>query len=325
MTYRQLFLKALFANTFFFFSIALNAQVMWNLKGGFMPVNVQHFDDDSEQRVNWMAGLEIEIPTSKKFNIETGLRYKNEMLCFDYSDNYADHMVNHLEVPIRLAYKCKLRDNLAIRAGIGPYLGLGIDEDCFDPKIGIEPSVALDWKCLSLGLTYNHPFYFLDDLDGIKANSGLMLTLGIRFGSNKWKYVGAGLVAASVVASTVYAATQGNNLDNNYSQNSSNYSSYSNDSSNNTSNNSDVSNNKTNGSKTKTAKYNDAAYLRDSKTYDDYDSKLAAMQTLTWPYQNGYNDSDRIRFQREMKRIREKWQNRGYHFTKLPREDWDGK
>lgn len=219
MTYRQLFLKALFVNTFFFFSIALNAQVMWNLKGGFMPVNVQHFDDDSEQRVNWMAGLEIEIPTSKKFNIETGLRYKNEMLCFDYSDEYhMDHTKNHLEVPIRLAYKCKLRDNLAIRAGIGPYLGVGLEGDGIDPKIGIEPSVALDWKCLSLGLTYNHPFY-LGERAKYKANSGLMLTLGIRFGSNKWKYVGAGLVAASVVASTVYAATQGNNSDSNYSQN----------------------------------------------------------------------------------------------------------
>lgn len=63
----------------------------------------------------------------------------------------------------------------------------------------------------------------------------------------------------------------------------------------------------------------------ESRVYDDYDTKLAAMQTLTWPYQNGYNDSDRIKFQKEMKRIREKWQNKAYHITKSSREDWNGR
>lgn len=174
-----------------------------------MPTKVHHVDDDSENRVNWMVGLEMEIPTRKKFNIETGLRYKNEMLCSDYSDDDAGHMVNHIEIPIRLAYKYRMRENLALRAGIGPYLGLGISGDDFSPKIGIDPSVAVDWKCLSFGLTYNHPFYLAEG-GKYKANSGLMLTLGIRFGSNKWKYVGAGLAVAGAVAGTVSAAISSN-------------------------------------------------------------------------------------------------------------------
>lgn len=188
-----------------------------------MPVSVHHVDDDSETKVNWMLGLEMEIPLSQKFNLETGLRYKNETLCSGDSYYDPDHTTNHLELPIRLTYKYRLRDNLSLRAGIGPYLGVGLQGDGVAPKIGIEPSVAIDWKCLSLGLTYNHPYY-VDSRGDYKANSGLMLTVGLRFGSRAWKYIGPGLLAAGAVAGTVYAATQANKSDNNFSSNSSNYS-----------------------------------------------------------------------------------------------------
>lgn len=322
MAYRHLFLKVLFVNTFFFSCIVLNAQVMWNLKGGFMPVNVQHFDFDSEHRVNWMVGLEMEIPTRKKFNIETGLRYKNEMVCFDYSDNYTGHTVNHLEVPIRLAYKCRLRDNLALRAGIGPYLGLGIDGDCFDPKIGIEPSVALDWKCLSLGLTYNHPFYLAGG-GKYKANSGLMLTLGIRFGSNKWKYVGAGLAVAGAVAGTVagsvYEARHGDNSNTNYSPSNNSSSSSTSYSDSNSSNYNSVSRSQAdyrNSNKTSEDLMNNS----EKNKYGNYEYQLIHMRD----YPQDYDNDQRISIQRAMKSIRTKWEKKGYKMYHSEWEDWKG-
>jgi len=53
-----------------------NAQLMWNVKGGIMPVS---YTDGFEKHngVDWMAGLELEIPLSTKLNLETGLRYKH--------------------------------------------------------------------------------------------------------------------------------------------------------------------------------------------------------------------------------------------------------
>lgn len=220
--------------------MVLPAQVMWNLKGGIMPANVHHLDDDTEHKVNWMLGLEMEIPLSQKLNLETGLRYKNETACWgdDYSD--PDHTVNHLELPIRCTYKYKLRENLLLRAGIGPYLGVGLKGDGVSPKIGIEPSVAVDWKCLSLGLTYNKPYY-VAERGKYEANSGLMLTVGVRFHSRAWKYIGPGLLAAGAVAGTVYTATQGNNSSSNYSPNDTSHPSSSDYSSSNSSSNSDKS------------------------------------------------------------------------------------
>lgn len=168
-----------------------------------MPVTVEHIDEEeNSHNLNWMAGLEIEIPLSKILNLETGLRYKYEIMC------KVDHTVNHLELPIRLTYKHKLNENLSLRAGVGPYLGVGLEGDGVTPKIGIEPAVAVDWKCLSFGLTYNKPYY-VDERRVYKANSGLMLTLGLRFGSRSWKYVGPGLLAAGAVAGAIYGATQG--------------------------------------------------------------------------------------------------------------------
>lgn len=220
MTYRNSITKVFFISTFLLSCIALPAQVMWNFKGGIMPITAQHVDKDDEYRLNWMAGLEIEIPLSKMLNLETGLRYKNEVLCFgEYDDN---DVTNHLELPVRLTYKQKLGNNLSLHTGIGPYV------DAITLVSGIEPSIVVNWKSLSFGVTYNNPCFYKGGYNGdIKINSGLMLTLGIRFHSRAWKYIGPGLLAAGAVAGTVYAATQGNNSDSNYSQNSSSYSNYS--------------------------------------------------------------------------------------------------
>lgn len=199
-----------------------------------MQATEHHVDEILDKhRLNWMAGLEIEIPLSQKLNLETGLRYKNETLCLThyYHGTSDDDHDNHLELPLRLAYKQKLGENFSIHAGIGPYIATSLKKAEVDEintiRVGIEPSIALNWKCLSLGLTYNNPCFYkgykkeLDDSKlKYKENSGLMLTLGIRFGSDKWKYVGTGLAAVATVGAavgSVYAASQGNYSGSSYS------------------------------------------------------------------------------------------------------------
>lgn len=337
MTFRSLFKKLLLINTFLLSCIALPAQVMWNLKGGLMQATEHHVDEILDKhRLNWMAGLEIEIPLSQKLNLETGLRYKNETLCLTHYYHYYhwtsdDDHDNHLELPLRLAYKQKLGENFSIHAGIGPYIATSLKKAEVDEintiRVGIEPSIALNWKCLSLGLTYNNPCFYkgykkeLDDSKlKYKENSGLMLTLGIRFGSDKWKYVGTGLAAVATVGAavgSVYAASQGDYSGSSYS--SSSYSSSSDYSS-------SSSSNYDNGSKSQAASGNNKKMSEvvnkntDSNTYSKNETLLINMSINRKDYDK--NRKDHI--QDEMKKIRTKWEQKGYKMYHSKWEDWNG-
>lgn len=143
-----------------------HSQIMWNLKGGIMPrsyVVSTSYDTYTENRIEWMAGLEMEIPLNDKLNIETGLRYRNHYsldLGYDEDDYYSfrnmsQTATSHLELPIRLAYKKPLGKHFMFHAGIGPYASytLGMGEGKKNSlQVGLEPSVAINWSCLSLSL-----------------------------------------------------------------------------------------------------------------------------------------------------------------------------
>lgn len=242
MTYSNLFKKVLFISALLFSCIALRAQVMWSVKGGIMPVYEQHDDEIlNEHRLNWMAGLELEIPLSKKFNIETGLRYKNQCLCLTEhgtrNDVYEYDHINHLELPLRLAYKQNIGDYFSLHIGIGPYIGTSLESTTLmsdDMKIstlrvGIEPSIAINWKKLSLGVTYNSPCFYKGykikewPIVNYKNNTGLMVTMGIRFGTESWDNVGKVLAAASSISAAVgteYSAFDVDGLADSYYSNS---------------------------------------------------------------------------------------------------------
>ena len=60
---------------------------------------------------------------------------------------------------------------------------------------------------------------------------------------------------------------------------------------------------------------------RDQKSYSGYESQLIKMNTY---WEDEYNDSHRRDIQSKMKRIREKWESRGYQMFRSSWEDWDG-
>lgn len=64
------------------------------------------------------------------------------------------------------------------------------------------------------------------------------------------------------------------------------------------------------------------AMQMDKRTYSNYESQLAKMKTY-WETQ--YNDSIRRDIQQNMKKIRQKWESRGYKMFRSPLEDWNGK
>ena len=63
----------------------------------------------------------------------------------------------------------------------------------------------------------------------------------------------------------------------------------------------------------------------DENTYQSISKRLISMKTRTYPYSDGYRDSERTQAQSQMKQIRLKWVNRGCSFWKSDMEDWDGR
>lgn len=198
------------------------SQVMWNLKGGIMQRSyyddssywgnvIFHGDDELEKRIDWMAGLEMEIPLSNILNLETGLRYRNHYsLAYPDEENHGDYRVakHHLELPLRLTYKQPLGEHFSLHVGVGPYASYALGDDLGKKwnnnlQVGLEPSVAINWACLSLGATYNIPCFYKGYKDENKP--AVMLTLGIRFKSHVWKYVGATLLAIASVGTAAAA------------------------------------------------------------------------------------------------------------------------
>lgn len=219
-------------------SSVAHAQLMWNLKGGYMgrKALVMESEVEEKNRPDWMVGLELEIPLSEKLNLETGLRYRDHKVFvhkeYDYDiggekfTREFDANVN-FEIPLRLTYKQQLGRHFSLHAGLGPYLttcyGAGWDRyraeyngsrwsdiEWSDAKfgdmtnVGLETSIAINWACLSLGATYNTPCFYKGYKDENKPV--VMATLGIRFKSSAWRYVGATLLSIVTVGGAAASA-----------------------------------------------------------------------------------------------------------------------
>lgn len=218
----------------------VDAQVMWNLKGGLMqkssyyePYYLSSYGlyiiEEAGNHIDWTAGLEMEIPLSKRFNLETGLCYKNHCSLNKYEDiDFTENTTfeklefskNHIELPLRFTYKQPLGKYFSLHAGIGPYASYTFFDDSSNSfshnlQIGLEPSVAINWACLSLGATYNVPCFYKGFKDENKPI--VMATLGIRFKSHVWKYVGATLLAIASVGTAAAAVWPSNDSYSSYS------------------------------------------------------------------------------------------------------------
>lgn len=261
--------KSLAIAGFLLLSSVADAQVMWNLKGGWMQRNSiigesANGEWEKENRPEWMAGLELEIPLNEKLDLQTGLRWRyhkvfvekdyNFLGTFNGSSYYNPYTTTKTfeakqlaELPLRLTYKQPLGNNFAVHAGIGPYFSYILDggwnyyhqtnekasgssqavwENAkFKDRIhvGLEASVAINWKCLSLGATYNIPCFYKGYKDENKPI--IMATLGIRFKSSAWRYVGATLLTIATVGGAA-ASAWSSAVEANQNYSSSSYGSY---------------------------------------------------------------------------------------------------
>lgn len=183
---------------------------LWNFSVGAMS-----HTSYGEHLFDWSLMLGGDIPIrlgGNPFTLETGLRYLNQKtsifgdyLYTEYDEDYYEYYEGNssiLEVPLRLAYDLRLAKDFSLRFSAGPYLSWLLSEPG-GINIGIEPSVALKYKYVSLGLQYTAPVSqgFKNEYSHVP-----MLTLGIRFKSSAWKYIGEGLTVVGAGLGA-YAAT----------------------------------------------------------------------------------------------------------------------
>ncbi len=321
------------------FQCVINAQVMWSLRGGIMPVtvheNIDYDEDATVKKIDWMVEFGIEIPTGKNWNIETALRYKSKNFIAYEDYNFArlnwkeDYLAKHpeldhdsriyrtysgaslLELPIRITYKLQLNDNFAFHFGVGPYASINLTGKPFDSAqpfkssaltIGIEPAVALYYKNVSIGATYNNPVFFQRHKE--MDSNRFMITLGFRFKNKVWKAIGKGLEKAAdsgaldIISNTAnkLAETMGE-----YNRAKQELMENSNSTPSSSSSSSSKPSSSTNGNK-----YNmgeQQSYNTDKSTYGRYDSMLSAHFYGGRPA----TGNEVKQWQQEMKSLREKW------------------
>lgn len=184
-----------------------------------------------ENKLFWMAGLELEIPVKSEWNIETGARFNRKWF------NHSSRGCGMLEIPLRAAYKKQLGNNFSMHVGAGPYASS--DLQCY-LVFGIEPAITFYWHHLNVGLSYDLPIQRNENAREDLVSNPIMVTFGIRFKTKVWKHIGTGLYAIGTVAQGYAQAEQnggasnGTNIGNTTSYNSSgsntgnNSSSYSN-------------------------------------------------------------------------------------------------
>ncbi len=215
-------------------------------------------------------------------------------------DYYRGHFI---EIPVKAGYVLRLNERNSFQFTLGPYVSMVTERGYGDPiSVGLNASAAFRHRCMSFGIAWQNPI-FLNGPRDYYTNS-FEVTIGINFGSDAWSHIGNAAMIASSVMGTVadaylqYESTQQHQVG-----------SYDNN------NRTNLSSGSENGSSRSGSSISEqTSYNRDKATYGRYDSDLAAYFAGNKP---GY---DYKNAQRQMKKLREKWQNKGKSFPKSANE-----
>lgn len=248
------------------------AEVNWTFYGGGMYAKqygaegIFYDDEDDDNLVpkkgnsfEWLLGLNLQIPLSKKIFLETGVGMRNKLVFlqkdgfkFNPSDikmydrrHIQDFISENLDygrgyfigIPVKVGYDLKLNEKNQFLFSVGPYASVNVSGsyECWDDlefkdkfNVGLNASIVFRHRCMSFGLDYRNPL-FKNGLNDYYKNS-VNLTIGINFKSEGWAKVGTVALAAATVAGSVATAYSGsdNNFINsdNSIEDSSNYSGY---------------------------------------------------------------------------------------------------
>lgn len=254
-------------------------------------------------------GLSPKIPLF----LETGLGLGIFESGFSKTDSEKYGIMTMLRLPVKVGYRFRFGKRTSLSVALGPYLNWYAGTDGINVKdpiqVGLTPSVMFRYRKFSVGLSYLNPVIFNGPKD--LNRSTFMLSVGLTFNINPkwggWKYVGAGVAAAAVVAGSVAAvkASQSDDASDSLSA--------------------DSASSHPSSKKGKKGGYgvSDVQNSRGaSNTYSGYVDILRNMKSDP----GSYNDSRRRKIQSDMKRVREDNNKnpKNFQITKSDLEDWDG-
>lgn len=224
---RTKWLSSLILCFFVFSTNTLLSQTKWILKGGgyYDTWTVDKWDE-SMKRPAWMVELGIETPLSKyedTWMFETGIRYINRYVQIwedeEMRDMIIDDKCHNVAIPLKIGYNLPI-GNSQLRLSVGPNASYLINSDVHSDeynrngfRVGIEPSLTINYKALQVGVSYDIPVYkgYVNE-----NKNNLMVTLGVRFSSKAWAGIGAGLLAVGAVAGGIAAAYSGFDVSDTY-------------------------------------------------------------------------------------------------------------
>lgn len=356
--YKYLFLLALVVmvseNTYSKVTWYLQAGGIWGKSGA--EVEIDDYSTVHEDMWNeWYhkeiksgyevaAGLYMQIPVQNdRMFIDTGLgwRMKSVLSSRDFyfppNPNYGEYgnfrilnyqgRMNFLELPVRFCYQLNIDEKNSFQFKLGPYVSYALGainkekpdifgDDRVDPKqtlspitAGLSPSVMFKHRAIAIGATMNTPCIFngLRDVKGTTFN----LVIAVHLGSTShwdWDAIADGMSAVGnslqTIADTYSEYQQGN------------ASQYDSSSSTSGSSTSSSYRNNSEGKSNNFSSSEQQSYTTDKRTYERYDSQLASH----FAGNQVMSQSSVKQAQKEMKRLREKWEKRGKSFPKVENE-----
>lgn len=195
------------------------AQVRFGIKGGVNSANLRHEAINFDPLLRFQGGVVVDVSISPHFSIQPSFLYSAKGYSVDFGEfdqngkptGKQDQLklkVNYVEIPFLALYKTELGKGFRFFAGVGPYLGIGIDgkatsnaKNYEDQPIsfnkeglralnyerfdyGLSAAVGLEYRNFMLGLNYNSGLRNV--LISTKShNRTLGLTAGYLFGKGK--------------------------------------------------------------------------------------------------------------------------------------------
>lgn len=205
-----------------FMPIEGRSEVNWLLYAGGMYgkawQGVKFYEGTNEKTgsFNFTGALNLQISLKGNFYIETGIGYRRGPFFsidkdVEYSspdeldpyDVYGEMDYNNwLQVPLKLGYSLPLGENTSLMLAVGPYVDMAFEVGAGDSPmgIGLMPSATLRHRKFNIGVQYQNPV-FLNATRNFNK-SVVMATVGINFHIGK---VNFGSVNWDAVANTLSA------------------------------------------------------------------------------------------------------------------------
>lgn len=179
-----------------FTTLTMSAQdAKWTVYAGLGMSSIVGSDSEgNESAFSYKIGINYDITCTESFSIIPGVEFVNKA----HKEKAIDGTINafYVQVPVLLAYKFNINDDMKLAVKAGPYAAYGVagsdimwygsrkTQNLFDVferfDAGIQAGVSLDLSKFTVGVEYTRGFTKVVE-DEKCYNQGFGLTVGYKF------------------------------------------------------------------------------------------------------------------------------------------------